>query len=191
MCIPFPEPWEFENDLPFTFYLLRLQTPPYDDTQGRTDIKTRENHGKELYNVWMHFSLTCCQKCERQCSKTIARHNSIFLRQKIWYSLFDRPESGSVRAKNIWPVIMTGDLLSVIFSPGVGEKNRSVIVKSGVYLMEKKLNGIKWYNFRLIRGTSTCEKSEKAVTSRWYPRSRAPKTVERCRSVKLAFAPLI
>ena len=65
------------------------------------------------------------------------------LDKKIWYSLFDRPESGSVRAKNIWPVIMTGDLLSVIFSPGVGEKNRSVVVKSGVYLMEKKLNGIK------------------------------------------------
>ena len=68
-CIPFPEPWAFEKGLRFTFYRLRLQTPPYDDTQGRTDIKTRENHGKELYNVWRHFSLTCCQKCERQCSK--------------------------------------------------------------------------------------------------------------------------
>ena len=32
------------------------------------NIKTPENRGKELYNVRMHFSLICCQKCERQCS---------------------------------------------------------------------------------------------------------------------------
>ena len=32
------------------------------------NIKTRENRGKELYNVRMHFSPICCQKCERQCS---------------------------------------------------------------------------------------------------------------------------
>ena len=32
------------------------------------NIKTRENRRKELYNVRMHFSPTCCQKCERQCS---------------------------------------------------------------------------------------------------------------------------
>ena len=66
MCIPFPEPWEFEKDLQFTFYLQRLQTPLYDDTQ---DIKAPENHGRELYYEWMHFSQTSCQKCERQCSK--------------------------------------------------------------------------------------------------------------------------
>ena len=62
MCIPFPEPWEFEKDLRFTFYLWRLQTPLYDDTQ---DIKTRENRGKELYNERMDFLQTSCQKCER------------------------------------------------------------------------------------------------------------------------------
>ena len=38
-------------------------------------------------------------------------------KQIFWYSLFDRPESGFVRVKNIWLVIMTGDQLSVIFSP--------------------------------------------------------------------------
>ena len=32
------------------------------------NIKTRENRGKELYNVQMYFSPTCCQKCERQWS---------------------------------------------------------------------------------------------------------------------------
>ena len=32
------------------------------------NMKTRENCRKELYNVWMHFSPTCCQKCECQCS---------------------------------------------------------------------------------------------------------------------------
>ena len=63
MCIPFPEPWEVEKDLRFTFYLQRLKTMPCED------IKTSENCGKELYNMWMHFSPTCCQKCECQCSK--------------------------------------------------------------------------------------------------------------------------
>ena len=38
-------------------------------------------------------------------------------KQIFWYSLFDRPESGFVRVKNIWLVIMTSDQLSVIFSP--------------------------------------------------------------------------
>ena len=28
-----------------------FQTPLYDDTQGRANIKTRKNHRKELYNV--------------------------------------------------------------------------------------------------------------------------------------------
>ena len=66
MCIPFLEPWEFEKDLRFSVYLLKLQTPLYDDTQ---DNKTRDNRGKELYNEWAHFSRTSCQKCERRCSK--------------------------------------------------------------------------------------------------------------------------
>jgi len=45
--------------------------------------------------------------------------NSIFLRQKkkLQYSSLDWPESGLSGLKNIWPVIMTGDLLSIIFSP--------------------------------------------------------------------------
>ena len=43
------------------------------------------------------------------------------------------------------------------------------------------LNEMKWYNFRFIRGTSTCEKRYNALTSKWYPRSKAPKTVERWR----------
>ena len=32
------------------------------------NIKTPENRGKELYNVRIHFSPICCQKCEHQCS---------------------------------------------------------------------------------------------------------------------------
>ena len=32
------------------------------------NIKTRENRRKELYNLQMHFSPICCQKCEHQCS---------------------------------------------------------------------------------------------------------------------------
>ena len=30
-------------------------------------IKTLKNCGKEPYNVWMHFSPSCCQKCECKC----------------------------------------------------------------------------------------------------------------------------
>ena len=41
----------------------RLQTLPYDDTQG--NINRRENRGKELKNVGMNFSPTCRQKPER------------------------------------------------------------------------------------------------------------------------------
>ena len=32
------------------------------------NIKTHKNRQKELYNVRMQFSPTCCQKCEHQCS---------------------------------------------------------------------------------------------------------------------------
>ena len=39
MCIPFPEPWEREKDLNFTFYLWRLQTPLYNDTQVERTLK--------------------------------------------------------------------------------------------------------------------------------------------------------
>ena len=55
MCIPLPKSWKFEKDLRFTFDLWRLQTPLYNDTQGRTDIKTRENHGKEVFFFFFKF----------------------------------------------------------------------------------------------------------------------------------------
>ena len=66
MCIPFPEPGEFEKDLCFTFRDFRHRRTMILKV-GR-NIKTRENRGKELYNVRIHVSPTCCQKCERQCS---------------------------------------------------------------------------------------------------------------------------
>ena len=43
----------------------RLQTPPHDDIQGRTDMKMGEHRGKELNNICMNVS-TCPQKTERQ-----------------------------------------------------------------------------------------------------------------------------
>ena len=67
MCIPFPEPWEFEKDLRFTFYLETSDRRAM-ILKVERNIKTRENRRKELYNVRMHFSPICCQKCERQCS---------------------------------------------------------------------------------------------------------------------------
>ena len=49
------------------------------------NIKMRENRRKELYNVRIHFSPTCCQKCERQWNVVVmiyCQHNWIFRRQK-------------------------------------------------------------------------------------------------------------
>ena len=49
----------------------------------------------------MHFSPTCCQKCERQCSKNdlLPAQFDIPLQKKLQYSLFDQPESRFVQAK--------------------------------------------------------------------------------------------
>ena len=61
----------------------RLQTPPHNDIQGRMDMKTGKNRGKELNNICMNVSSTCRPKPERQCSTTIyCQHNSLFQRQK-------------------------------------------------------------------------------------------------------------
>ena len=93
-------------------------------------INGHENGRKSLkgtqHNEWMNFSPTCRQKPERQCSTMIyCQRNSIFHRQKkiivfiIWPAKIGVLVSG---LKNIWPVIMTGDLLSVILSPGNEQK---------------------------------------------------------------------
>ena len=61
----------------------RLQTPPHNVIQGRTDMKTGENHGKELNNICMNVSSTCHLKPEHQCSTMIyCQRNSLFQRQK-------------------------------------------------------------------------------------------------------------
>ena len=72
MCIPFPEPWEFEKDL-HNIYASLFTSRDFRHRRAmilkvERNNKTRENRGKELYNVRMHFSPICCQKCERQCS---------------------------------------------------------------------------------------------------------------------------
>ena len=47
------------------------------------------------------------------------QRNSILLKQKKNSILYLTDQNrGLSGLKNIWPVIMTGDLLSVIFSPG-------------------------------------------------------------------------
>ena len=46
------------------------------------------------------------------------QHNSIFLAKKNYSSHYLTGQNQALsRLKNLWPVIMTGDLLSVIFSP--------------------------------------------------------------------------
>ena len=81
----------------------------------------------------MHFSPTCCQKCERQCSKNdllpaIIRYS---LGKKDYSILYLTGQNrGLSGLKNIWPVIMTGDLLFVIFGPGVREKIDQLLLKT-------------------------------------------------------------
>ena len=68
-----------------------------------------------LYNMWMHFSPSCCQYYVNvNVVKTIyCQCNSVFLRQKNNYSIhFDRPELGFVWAKKYlashhdrWPAV--------------------------------------------------------------------------------------
>ena len=78
--------------------------------------KTGENRGKELNNVWMNFSPTCRQKLEQKCrTASVIRYsmgNKVII---IFINLTGQNRSLS-GLKNIWPVIMTGDLLSVILS---------------------------------------------------------------------------
>ena len=75
--------------------------------------------------------------------KTIyCQRSSIFLQQKKKNSIhyLPRQNRGLSGLKNIWLVIMTGDLLSVIFSPlhdaifekSAGRKNKSGIFSKGV-----------------------------------------------------------
>ena len=67
----------------------RLQTLPY-NTQGiyKWTLKRGENYRKELKNVGMNFSPTCCQKPQSQCSTMVFwQRNSILQRQKKNYSI--------------------------------------------------------------------------------------------------------
>ena len=101
----------------------RLETLPYDDTQSQSIYKRTWKRGKtpERNSTTCEWiSPTCRWKPERQCSTTIyCQCNLIFhVRKKnhcIHYLTGQNP--GLSGQKIIWPVIMTGDLLSVILSP--------------------------------------------------------------------------
>ena len=119
--------------------MLKLGRYPAQKIQSN-HLKTRENHGKELYNVWMHFSLTCCQKCERQCSKNdllpaIIRYSwdkkkIVFI---IWPARIGVCPGWKIFGRSSWPATCCP-----LFSALAWEKkNRSVIVKNGVCFMEK------------------------------------------------------
>ena len=71
--------------------------------------------------------------------------NSIFLREKN-YSIhyLTGQNRGLSRLKNIWPVIMTGDLLTVIFSPEVPKK---LNFNSVFFPFSKLKTGIKVHPF--------------------------------------------
>ena len=66
---------------------------------------------------------------KKEKGRSVASHNSIFLRQIKNYGIhyLTGQNRGLSGLKNNWPVIMTGDLLSVIFGSGVGEKNDQLL----------------------------------------------------------------
>ena len=76
--------------------------------------------GKELKNVWMNFSPTvlAAKKLNMNApQQSIASIIRCSIRQKkIYYSILTGQNWGLSGLKNIWPVIRTGDLLSVILS---------------------------------------------------------------------------
>ena len=86
-------------------WTLGIQTPPWysrynGHEKGRKPWKGTQEHVNEFF--------------------TIFQRNSILHRQKKkWYSILylTGQNRGLSRLKNIWPVIRTGDLLSVILSP--------------------------------------------------------------------------
>ena len=104
----------------------RLETPQYDDTQSQSIYKRTWKWGKtpERNSTTCEWiSPTCREKPERQCSTTIyCQRNLIFsIRQKkkiIVFIIWPAKIRVCPAKKNIWSVIMTGDLLSVILSPG-------------------------------------------------------------------------
>ena len=107
----------------------RLETPQYDDTQSQSIYKRTWKWGKtpERNSTTCEWiSPTCCEKPERQCSTTIhCQRNLIFhVRQKKNYCIhyLTGQNAGLSGQKNVWPVIMTGDLLSVILSPSLTNK---------------------------------------------------------------------
>ena len=94
--------------------------------------------GKELKNVWMNFSPTvlAAKKLNMNApQQSIASIIQCSIRQKkIYYSILTGQNWGLSGLKNIWPVIRTGDLLSVILSPNLrgGECLTCIDCNSGV-----------------------------------------------------------
>ena len=109
----------------------RLETPQYDDTQSQSIYKRTWKWGKtpERNSTTCEWiSPTCREKPERQCSTTIyCQRNLIFhIRQKKNYCIhyLTGQNPGLSGQKNIWLVIMTGNLLSVILIPVPLNKHR-------------------------------------------------------------------
>ena len=85
----------------------------------RTNLGEFRHHRTMILKVYINGHETCRQKPGHQCSTMIyGKHNSILYGQKN-YSIhyLTGQNRGLSRLKNIWPVIKTGDLLSVILSP--------------------------------------------------------------------------
>ena len=110
---------EVEKDLRFSVHLLKLQTPLYDDTQDNKHAITAEKNSTTSERI---FHKLAVKNMNVNVVKTIyCQRNSIFL-AKTNYSIhyLTSQNRGLSGLKSIWPVMMTGDLLSVIFSPAQG-----------------------------------------------------------------------
>ena len=135
----------------------------------------------------MHFSPTCFQKCERQCSKNdplpaIIRYS---LGKKKNYSIhyLTGQNRGLSWLKNIWPVIMTGDPLSVIFGPGVGEKSISYCKKRS--LLNGKTERNEMIQFQAHQRDFNLWKKEKG---RYLQVVSQIQSTQDCRKVKVSKA---
>ena len=97
--------------------LRGLQTPLYDDTQGITDTENVQKPQKRNSKMceWIFHQLAA-----KNLNISIVQRSSIGQKKIYTCSIhyLTGQNWGFSVLKNIWPVIMTGDLPSFILSPG-------------------------------------------------------------------------
>ena len=83
--------------------------------QQQTQLWSNSTMCKLIFHQLAAKNLNIIAVQRSTCTASVIRY-SMGQKQNYIIQLFDRPKSGLSGLKNIWPVIMTGDLLSVILS---------------------------------------------------------------------------